>query len=213
MEYMAYKGGMPPSVVPYDYWGRIYCDSVVNRFVLAGMTVRISRHDRSIENPVGTGPSGTLRLGDADLPPVYSFWVDQSLAAVSAWALVHSTSNNQNPTKYLNLLEDEETDNIVKFEHPDVELERRLHPDGYPDSGGNDPGRSQGRGQSGDATGGGCDLHQNAQPPVARNPRGSVYTAKTIPRVDVQSEGLEFVRSYLGRHIGRAVTEKEGSAT
>lgn len=64
-----------PSVCPWDTYGRLHCTALKGKLNAAMIDSVWTTEHREIVNPIGSGPYGRVRLGDAMTPGVYRTYV------------------------------------------------------------------------------------------------------------------------------------------
>ena len=65
------------SIVPYDYHGAMGAKDIQDNLSAVGIESTVQEEKRRIENPIGTGPGGRVRVGDEMLPSLYHIQVDK----------------------------------------------------------------------------------------------------------------------------------------
>jgi hypothetical protein len=78
------------TITPYYVYADIAIQDVKNRLAAAEIQISVSEQQNRIDNPIGTGAGGRVRLGDDTLPSTYLVSVRDEDAEKARRILVHN---------------------------------------------------------------------------------------------------------------------------
>lgn len=77
------------SIVPYDYHGRLGAMNIQEKLSAVGIESTVQEEKQRLENPIGSGPGGRVRVGDEMLPSIYHIQVDKKYEKKAKSILSH----------------------------------------------------------------------------------------------------------------------------